>query len=283
MNTTPPDRWVHHPLAAIARTVLATLVGLLAWTVFPVALGWQPSVVMSGSMEPAIRVGDVVLTREVPVEQFQPGHVLLVEDPAAPGYRVMHRYDHLDEHGGLILRGDANRQADSTSVTAEDVLGVGVLRVPWVGLPYVWAAEGGYLRVGLAALSVVVLVALSPLRERYETAPGSANPNLGLEPGDEGDGSGNDTSSPGEGGWSDEHAAHLDRTLAAPIESSPVRAQHAVVAAIATLLVTGGAAGALTTPATATFTDTVSMTATFTTGTWHQPDAAVPESDSVGD
>src|SRR5690606_15671141 len=61
VSDAPPNRWVRHAVALCARSVLATVAGLLVWTVLPMALGWQPAVVLSGSMEPAIRTGDVVL------------------------------------------------------------------------------------------------------------------------------------------------------------------------------------------------------------------------------
>lgn len=238
MTQTLPDRWLRHSTAGAARTVLATLVGLLVWTVLPVVLGWQPSVVMSGSMAPAIRVGDVVLTRDVPADQLQPGHVLLVEDPGAPGTRVLHRYDHQDDDGGLVLRGDANQQQDSAPVAPEDVWGVGVLRVPWVGMPYVWGAEGRAVPVGLTALGIIALVALAPVRERQTL-------DFGLDrEGDEGDEGASD-----------------------PAEASHARAGHAVVT-LAVLVVAAGAAGVVANPASATFTDTVSVSAHFTAGTW---------------
>lgn len=246
MDTTPPNRWLRHSLAAAARIVLATLVGLLVWTVLPIILGWQSSVVMSGSMAPAIRTGDVVLTREVPTDQLQPGHVLLVEDPDARGSRVLHRYDHADEDGGLVLRGDANQQEDSAPVAAEDVRGVGVLRVPWVGLPYVWAAEGRYAPVGLTVLAILLLAALSPIREHRVRAP-------------EGD---------------DQGGVDPDRGTPDRTETSLVKARHAVVAATL-LLVAGGGAGAASTPADATFSDSISVSAHLTAGTWESEANAI--------
>jgi hypothetical protein len=46
------------------------------------------------------------------------------------------------------LKGDANREPDSTRVAAENVLGVGVLRIPFVGRPLAWIREGDWAPLG---------------------------------------------------------------------------------------------------------------------------------------
>lgn len=260
MDTSPPNRWVRHAVAGIARTVLVTLVGLLIWTVLPATLGWQPTVVLSGSMEPAIRTGDVVLTREVPADALRPGHVLLVEDPSRPGSRLMHRLDHTDDDGGLVLRGDANEDADSAPVAAEDVRGVGIIRVPWVGLPYVWTGEGRYLAVTLTALGLLGLLALSPIRERAAPQGDEVDNDA------EADGSPNDASS-------------------TPRAHVPGGRHAAMAGAGAAVLLVVGIAGHVGTSASAAFTSTVSLTATFTAADTLTPPVdpvAVGDPGSVG-
>lgn len=176
MSGAPPNRWVRHTVALVARSALATVAGLLVWTVLPVALGWQPAVVLSGSMEPAIRTGDVVVTRKVPTAELQPGHVLLAD--SGDGRRLLHRYVSTDDDGGLVLRGDANEAPDSTAVTEDAVHGVGILRVPWVGLPYAWAAQGRHLPVALTVLGLGACLLLGRVRERdgRRRAPAHAAP-----------------------------------------------------------------------------------------------------------
>jgi len=161
VNTQTQNAWARHLLAGLARTVLFTLAGLLIWSVLPIVLGWQPTVVLTGSMEPRINAGDIVVIREIPADELRPGHVLLVDDPAQQGQRLLHRYDHATDEGELVLRGDANDDVDSTPVSTDDVHGVGTLRIPWVGQPAVWAAEARYLPLGLTALGLLVLLALA--------------------------------------------------------------------------------------------------------------------------
>jgi hypothetical protein len=70
------------------RTVLAgswaVLAGsgmLTAYTVVPLAAGWRPAVVTSGSMVPALRPGDVVLFQPAGGHAPAPGTIVIFQRP----------------------------------------------------------------------------------------------------------------------------------------------------------------------------------------------------------
>ena len=152
-----------------ARAVLATVVSLLIWSLLPAVIGWTPRVILSGSMEPRIHVGDVIVTREVPTAGLVKGQVLTVKDPDHPGITRTHRMVRRDADGSIVTRGDANRQADSTHVTDDAVLGMGVIRVPYVGRPMYWVAERNWLALGgTLALLGLCLYAAFPGRQKRE-------------------------------------------------------------------------------------------------------------------
>lgn len=151
----------------LARAALLTALGTLALlTVAPVALGWQPSVVTSGSMAPAIRTGDVVLTSPVGARDaatLPAGSVVLVRDPSRPGGYLLHRLVARNPDGTLKTKGDANLSADRAPVSADHLRGVGRLRIPYIGVPVLRARQGDLLP---AAALVVITVALSAARLR---------------------------------------------------------------------------------------------------------------------
>lgn len=140
-------------VATLARITLWTVLMLALWCLVPAAFGWQVTTVASDSMAPAIRSGDVVAAAPVAPGDVEPGHVLLVDDPDHDDRLRLHRLERI-EADGLRLRGDANAAADSSLVAPEAVHGVGMLRVPWVGLPGLWLGTGE-----LAPLVGVVVVA----------------------------------------------------------------------------------------------------------------------------
>jgi signal peptidase I len=146
-------------LAVSARTVLATAVALVLWAVLPAALGWHVTTVVSDSMSPAIRTGDVVAA--MPSDDREPaiGRVLLVDDPDHADRLRLHRLEDVEDDGTLRLRGDANPVADSSPVDPEHVLGIGVRRVPWIGLPGTWVRSGAWLDLAAALAVATALVA----------------------------------------------------------------------------------------------------------------------------
>ncbi|MGY1856170.1 LamG-like jellyroll fold domain-containing protein [Modestobacter sp. SYSU DS0290] len=155
----------------LARTVLGTLVLLVLVSVAPAVAGWQSTVVLSGSMAPGVQPGDVALVRPVDVASVQPGQVLLVDDPDIPGALRLHRLLAVED-GGLRLQGDANPQPDGSLVMPSAVHGVGVLRLPDLGLPVLWAAQGRWLPV---AGTVLALAGLAGLAQLHRGAPGRSD------------------------------------------------------------------------------------------------------------
>ncbi|MGL4175098.1 MAG: LamG-like jellyroll fold domain-containing protein [Dermatophilaceae bacterium] len=176
--------WSRLVVATLARAVLAVALGLAFWSAAPTIIGWEPTTVATGSMEPRIHVGDVVVARPVAAADAQPGQVLLVDDPDRSGRLRLHRFVERDDTGGLVLKGDANRHQDSTPVPPYAVHGVGVLRVPWAGVPVGWVTTGQWRQLGLLALAVTALLALTTLDRTLRrdepgtraTEPGRATP-----------------------------------------------------------------------------------------------------------
>jgi signal peptidase I len=153
-----------HPLQGMAArfdavaTVSGWLVGtyllsMLLWVIVPVILfGWTPTVVVSGSMSPVMDRGDVVLLGPV---DGRPGPGTVVAYQARDGM-VVHRVVSAGADGTYTTKGDANPDIDSTPVRHDQLLGVGRLLVPYIGLARV-ATWGPWL--GLALLVGLIVPA----------------------------------------------------------------------------------------------------------------------------
>jgi hypothetical protein len=148
-------------LAVAARTVLLTVLLLALWSTVPALLGWHVTTVVSDSMAPAIRTGDVVAAMPSDASDVTPGRVLLVEDPDHDERLRLHRVHRVEPDGSLRLRGDANAAADRTAVDPDAVLGIGVLRFPGVGLPRVWISEGTWAHLVTTGLGAAALLLLT--------------------------------------------------------------------------------------------------------------------------
>jgi signal peptidase I len=153
----------------VARASLALIFSLVIWSLLPLLAGWTPRVILSGSMEPRIHVGDVIVTRTVNPAALTKGQVITVQDPDHPSKTRTHRFVRRAADGTIVTRGDANPQADSSHVSNDDVLGLGVVRVPFVGRPAYWMAERNWLALGATTLFLGwCLVSVAPGSRRTE-------------------------------------------------------------------------------------------------------------------
>lgn len=186
----PPQRnpWVTRAWAAghvLAVAYLWLWVWGLFWSIAPATLpGWESRLVSSGSMRPGLNEGDVVVTSPTDGRNLGPGTVISFEDPSNPGSVVTHRIVEAIDEATYRTRGDANRAIDSGEVDAEAVIGVGRVRVPWVGLPLHWVRDGAFGALGLWGLSLVAGTAVVSVSRRYEPSGDDEGPGDGTEAAD---------------------------------------------------------------------------------------------------
>ena len=140
----------------LGRAWLWFLAACLAVTLLPIVFGWHPYVIVTGSMEPGISAGDVVLASPDPEIDESLGRVISFEDPSREGHVLTHRLVSLNEDGTLVTKGDANPTVDSVPVPRETVTGLGRLLVQFVGLPVVWFLTGNWF---LLLLHLAILIA----------------------------------------------------------------------------------------------------------------------------
>lgn len=161
---------------AFAGGLLTGLLGtLIAVILLPVAIGWRPYTVLTGSMRPVIDPGDVVMTRPVAPTTLDIDDVVTFPDPSRGGKLVTHRVRSLNRQGPVIqveTRGDANPVSERWSVAADGRVGRVVFVLPRVG------HAGDAIRTpgGLLALVVIPALALGALALRWiwrEEEPGA--------------------------------------------------------------------------------------------------------------
>lgn len=153
--------WTRLLLAVVARVVLCVLVGLVLCSLAPTLIGWHSHVVLTGSMQPTMRTGDVVSYQPVPASRVEPGQVMLFHNPARPGQLLSHRFVRRLPDGTMVTRGDANGHDDSTPVPERSVIGIARMDIPRIGLPLVWWSQGQKERTGLSALVLVGTILLA--------------------------------------------------------------------------------------------------------------------------
>jgi trimeric autotransporter adhesin len=142
-------------LSTAARFYLVFLGALASSALVPMLFGLSGSVVQSGSMEPHISTGDVVLSHSVGADAPTPmGRVITFRAPtgSAKSGLVLHRLVAANKNGTLVTAGDANKDPDSTPLARPNIISMGVLLIPWIGLPSIWVGTGAFLPLGLWVL-----------------------------------------------------------------------------------------------------------------------------------
>ena len=116
---------------ALAFSLYFPLASSLSGSSYPSLLGLRQAVVLSNSMAPTLKAGDVIMIHEEMT--YQIGDILTYRDRQG---LVTHRLIAANDEG-MLLQGDANRSPDS-AIQADQVLGKMVLRLPAVGRLALW-------------------------------------------------------------------------------------------------------------------------------------------------
>ncbi len=159
------------------QSALRPAVGLVAWVhiyllgllgvwiaVVMVTTGWQPVVVTSGSMSPTLRPGDVLMVENHPGELVGQRSVITFNSTRDPGGSdepelITHRvFEVLVDSNEYVTKGDANPSVDVDRVSRDQVVGLGRLVVPLIGLPVVWIQQQNH--VALVATAILSLASL---------------------------------------------------------------------------------------------------------------------------
>ena len=93
-------------------------------------------IVLTGSMAPAINVGDVIITTPITSKAPQIDDVIAYQAKRFNGENVAvfsHRIIDGDIENGFIVKGDANKSPDPQKPKAEDILGVVFFVIPFIG------------------------------------------------------------------------------------------------------------------------------------------------------
>lgn len=121
--------------------------------------GYKLLNVVSGSMEPAIHTGDVILVRPLtPDDEIQEGDIITFRTREDASMRITHRVVGVvsinGESTAYVTKGDANDSPDTAPVVREQILGIYHHRIPFLGY------LGDFVRTKWGAFLLIILPGL---------------------------------------------------------------------------------------------------------------------------
>ena len=136
----------------------ATIAAIFLLFYRPVSLAgdtrYEP--VFSGSMEPAIPVGGIVVIKPVDPETLRIGDVICfrLSEPTS----ITHRIKNITDEG-FITKGDANEDPDQWIVKKENVIGRVIFTIPFIGyLGYFVRTPTGFILLIVIPASVIIIM-----------------------------------------------------------------------------------------------------------------------------
>lgn len=136
---------------------------LVAGVTVPMFMGYRTLVVLSGSMEPSIAKGGIVLAAPVPMKELKRGDVIVFAPTADAQVPLIHRIVKLQDKDGVryfTTRGDANQKADVAQVSLPPTAWRVVFTLPALGYLIGWATQP----IGTVTLIVIPLLGLVGLK-----------------------------------------------------------------------------------------------------------------------
>ena len=146
----------------LAKTIILIVIAIIAivFLVFyrPISLlgdtRYEP--VFTGSMEPAIPVGSVVLIKPVDPETLKIGDIICFQfsEPKSITHRIVSITNE-----GFITKGEANEDPDQWTVKKENVIGKVEMTIPYVGhLGYFVRTPLGFITLIIIPASILIVL-----------------------------------------------------------------------------------------------------------------------------
>jgi signal peptidase len=149
-------------------TLLVGVAALLLVTLLPITGNAEIKIVKSGSMEPTIPTGSIVVV--MPSQSYKVGDVITFGKDTKTQIPTTHRIIAERREGNktyFTTQGDANEEQDPREVMASEVIGKVLVHVPYAGyiLDFARQPVGFALLIGLPALMIVFDESVNIYRE----------------------------------------------------------------------------------------------------------------------
>ncbi|TSC95405.1 MAG: type I signal peptidase SipW [Parcubacteria group bacterium Athens1014_10] len=131
---------------------LSVIALFLIISVIPITGNFKTMVVLSGSMQPVIKMGSVVVVK--PVNDYKIGDIITFGLMSKTKTPTTHRIFDIKVNAGTpvyITKGDANNAPDTREVSQKEIIGKVLFSIPYLG----YAVESARQPIGFALIIII--------------------------------------------------------------------------------------------------------------------------------
>jgi len=121
-------------IQVVFLTLIVSIGLLLLVSILPITGNLKIFVVLSGSMEPAIKTGSVIVVK--PTKDYKIGDIITFGKNTRTETPITHRIVEIIDDNGRVkyaTKGDANNAADNSQVASNRVIGKVYFKAPYLG------------------------------------------------------------------------------------------------------------------------------------------------------
>ncbi len=137
---------------------IALVAILLIVSIFPIPGNYRVMVVQSGSMEPTIKMGSIVVVK--PQKNYKIGDIITFTSYNKKKAPITHRIYDMEVVGGYpvyITKGDANNAPDTRKITKKDIVGKVIFSIPYVGYAVDFARKPiGFIFIVIVPAAIII-------------------------------------------------------------------------------------------------------------------------------
>ena len=132
----------------------------------PSILGHRLYIVESGSMEPTIKMGSMIIVKELPASEIEVRDMVIFNGNEKDE-RVTHRVVAIENNGeSFITRGDANNMDDPYPREKSNVIGRIIFSIPFIG--YIFDYLSNPIAIGVIVLIGIAWILIPKLIKKEE-------------------------------------------------------------------------------------------------------------------
>ncbi len=161
-------------------TIIAVFVIIFLVFYRPVSL-WGDTLyepVYTGSMEPAIPVGSIVVIKPANPNTLKVGDIICFKIESESSTTVTHRIINITDEG-FITKGDANEDPDQWIVKKENIIGKVIAVIPYLGyLSHFVRTPVGFTLLIIIPATLLIILEIKNIIKETKQKPTNQNENL---------------------------------------------------------------------------------------------------------